>query len=94
MADDTTTAHNASENRYEIHVGDELAGVIDYRDRDGALDMYHTGVEKQFGGRGLGTRLVEFALTDARDSGHTVIPTCPFIASFIDEHPDFADVSA
>lgn len=89
-----TTTHNTDRGRYEIHVGDVLAGVIDYRDTDGAIDMYHTGIESRFEGRGLGKRLAEFALTDARDAGQKVLPTCPFIDRFMTKNPDFNDLRA
>lgn len=87
-------SHNPDQSRYEIHVDGALAGVIDYKEQDGVRDMFHTGVEKEFGGRGLGGRIVEFALTDSRDAGLQVRPTCPFIARFFDQHPDFADLRA
>lgn len=95
MADDgISITHNHGRKRYEIHVEDELAGVLDYRDREGVLDLYHTGVEPQFGGRGLGARIVEFALTEARDSVSKVIPTCSFVAGYLGKHPEFSDVVA
>ena len=92
--DDITTTHNHGRKRYEIHVEGELAGVIDYRDRDGAIDMYHTGVEPQCGGRGLGGKIVAFALGDARSAGAKVIATCPFIAGYVEKHPEYADLLA
>lgn len=90
--EDITLANNPAASRYELHVGQDLAGVIDYREEDGRLDLFHTGVEPEFGGRGLGQRIVEFALTDILDSGGRVIPTCPFISRYIDAHPDFGDL--
>ncbi|NHB83660.1 N-acetyltransferase [Tessaracoccus sp. HDW20] len=94
MADDITTSHHKSRRRYEIFVGDELAGYLDYRDHDGAVEMYHTVTEPEFGGRGLASRLAGFALTDVRDSGLKVVPTCSFVRGFIDRHQEFADLVA
>ena len=90
--DDITASHHKSRRRYEIHVDGELAGFLDYRDHDGAIEMYHTATEPQYGGRGLASRLVEFALTDARAAGLKVLPTCPFVSGFIDKHEDFSDL--
>ena len=95
MADEAiTTQHNAEHNRYEILVDGELAGVIDYREADGSYTMFHTGIEPRFGGRGLGKTLVQFALDDARATRHTVVPSCPFIARFIRDNPEYTDVLA
>lgn len=94
MAEEITTRHNPEERRYEIRVDGVLAGEVDYRERDGALDMFHTGVDRSFGGRGLGTEVVRFALTDALERGLKVYPTCPFIDSFIVHHRDFEAVRA
>lgn len=94
MADDITYNHNVAEHRYEILLDGALAGVIDYRDNEGVLDLFHTGVEPQFGGRGLGSLLVAYALGDVAESGGKVRPSCPFIARYIDEHPDLRDLVA
>jgi hypothetical protein len=44
--------------------------------------------------RGLGAELVRGALDDVRRNGRTVVPQCWFVAQFIDEHPEYADLLA
>ena len=92
MADDITLAHHPAENRYELTVDGVLAGRVEYVEDDGVIDMQHTIVDPAFGGRGLGGRIVEYALTDARERGLRVVPTCSFISRFIDTHPDYQDL--
>ena len=95
MSDDTVTlSKNAADRRYELRVGDDVAGFIEYDDNDGVLDMHHTEVDPSHGGKGFGQRLVAFALADAREVGAKVIPTCPFIATYIARHPDHQDLLA
>ncbi|MFT3886683.1 MAG: GNAT family N-acetyltransferase [Arachnia sp.] len=95
MTDDTVAlGRNDDERRYELRLGDEVAGFIEYDERDGVLDMHHTEVDPSHGGKGFGQRLVAYALADVRDRGLTVIPTCPFIAKYIERHPDDADLLA
>ncbi len=94
MADDIQYNLNVGRDRFEIYVGEELAGVIDYTDEDGILDLYHTGIEPEFGGRGLGTKLVEYALSDCQDAEVKIRPTCPFISKYIDAHPEYQDLVA
>lgn len=52
----------------------------------------HTGVPDAFRGQGIGARLVERAVEDARAAGKTIIPLCPFAASQFRRHPEWADV--
>jgi uncharacterized protein len=37
---------------------------------------------------------VRHALDDVRAAGRTVIPTCWYVAQFIDEHPEYEDLLA
>ncbi|MBK7820291.1 MAG: N-acetyltransferase [Tessaracoccus sp.] len=95
MSDENVTlSKNAEDNRYELRVGDEVAGFIDYDDNDGVLDMHHTEVDPSHGGKGFGQQLVAFALADARAVGAKVVPTCPFIAKYIERHPAEQDLLA
>lgn len=71
--------------------GDPIpAGHAFYLDRpeDGERIFYHTEVEKRFGGRGLATVLVRLALDETRESSLTVVPVCPLVKSYLDEHGD------
>ena len=52
----------------------------------------HTGVPESLSGNGLGTRLVEFMIADARKNGLKVVPDCPFIAAKWKEHEEWSDV--
>ena len=49
----------------------------------------HTEIDPGYKGRGLGTRLVEEALLDLRERGRRVIPICPLVRRYIDQHPEF-----
>lgn len=83
---------NPSELRYELHVGDAVAGWIRYRRQPGAVVLVHTDLEPRFEGEGLGSRLVQGALDDIRARGCGVVPVCPFVAAFIRRHPEYADL--
>lgn len=88
-----TVRKNPETGRYEGYLGDEQVGFADYREgADGVVTMPHTVVPEQFGGRGYASAIVRFALDDIRDAGRRVNPTCPYVASWIDKHPDYADL--
>ena len=83
-------ADNRDESRYEIRVDDELAGFTQYRPRPrDAIAFLHTEIDGRFEGQGLGSRLIAFALDDARSRGLGVLPFCPFVKGYIERHPDY-----
>lgn len=91
MTDDAIEVRdNPDEDRYELFVDGELAGVAEYRDREDRRVFVHTVVEKAYAGRGLGNRLAKGALEDAVARGLRVVPRCPFIRAWLERHPDHA----
>jgi predicted GNAT family acetyltransferase len=74
--------------RYEVHVGDVVAGFSDYTLEDAVVVITHTEVDSRFEGEGLGSTLVRDALEDIRRQGRKVVPLCPFVAEYIARHPD------
>jgi predicted GNAT family acetyltransferase len=89
---DPVLTHNREALRFELRVGDEIAGVASYRVTDDAYVMDHTETAPHLGGRGLGGRLVGFALDTLRADGRAVIPACSFVSAYIRRHPDYADL--
>lgn len=64
--------------------------VLDYdKVADDTLDYKHTFVPPEHRGRGIAGRLVRHALDYARDHDLKIIPTCPFVASVIRDHPEY-----
>ena len=79
-------------NRYELRLGGRLIGLAAYRRRDGRIAFTHTEVDESCEGRGFGSRLAAAALDDARRAELEVVPLCPFIAHYIDQHPEYEDL--
>jgi predicted GNAT family acetyltransferase len=83
-----------SEHRFEARVGGALAGYVEYR-REPELVVYpHTFVEPEYEGKGIGGALARAALDDARRRGLRVWPSCPFIAGWLDRHPEYQDLDS
>jgi uncharacterized protein len=92
--DKSRVVDNLAERRYELWLGDELAGFIDYRLSGDTVTMIHTDVDPRHEGEGLGSRLVQDALDDVRARGRLVRPLCPFVAAYIRRHSEYADIVA
>jgi hypothetical protein len=89
---DAVVCDNPAVGRYELFVDGELAGLAVYTLSGDTMTIPHTEVQPRYEGRGLGARLAKFALDDARRRGLRVVPRCPFIAAYIERHPEYADL--
>jgi predicted GNAT family acetyltransferase len=78
--------------RYEAYDGDELVGVLEYRRFAKRITLVHTEVRPDQAGRGIGAALARHALADARSTGRLVRPLCPFVRSYLERHPEDADL--
>ncbi|MEU4337410.1 GNAT family N-acetyltransferase [Micromonospora lupini] len=90
----TLVEDNPAKNRFEILVDDALAGFAAYVPRGEVLVFTHTEVDRGFQGRGVGGALIRGTLDQVRARGGRVVPQCPFVAAFIDKHPEYADLVA
>jgi predicted GNAT family acetyltransferase len=87
-------ACNEERSRYEITVDGRLVGFADYRRQRDTVLFPHTVIEPSLRGQGFGAELVRGALDDVRTAGGSVVAQCWYVAQFIDEHPDYADLLA
>jgi predicted GNAT family acetyltransferase len=83
---DAAVTRNDSESRYEIHLGETLAGFAEFRIRPGEILFVHTVIDPAFQGRGLAGILASETLADVVASGDTIVPYCPYIAQYLKTH--------
>ena len=84
----------AERHRFELTVDGELVGFVQYRRREGVLDLIHTEVPPEHEGKGYGSVLARWILDHCRAEGLKVIPSCPYIAAFLARHPEYDDLVA
>lgn len=84
----TQVRDDPERSRYELVVDGRPAGIALYRLDGERITMYHTEVEPEYEGRGLGDELARAALDDVRRRTLVLVPVCPFIAGYIRRHPD------
>ena len=88
MSESNTVVNNAAASRFETEIEGELA-VLNYAETGTTIDLQHTEVPASLEGHGVGGSLAAAALGYARQAGKRVIPTCPFVRSYIKRHPEW-----
>lgn len=87
--------HNEAQRRYEIEIevdGGSAMALAEYSLDNGVATFFHTETPPALQGRGVASKLINFALTDARARGWKVRPTCSFVIAYLKRHPEFADL--
>jgi predicted GNAT family acetyltransferase len=78
--------------RFEIWVGDTLAGFTVYQPGPERYLFVHTEIDDAFGGRGLASVLIKQTLDEMRTRGLGVLPQCPFVRRYISRHQEYLDL--
>lgn len=84
---------NGKKGRFILYEDDVFAGEITYDwFGDEKIVVDHTGVEKQFGGKGFGKLLVNKIADFAREKHLKIVPVCPFVKKVFERDESFGDV--
>jgi predicted GNAT family acetyltransferase/tellurite resistance protein len=83
--------NNVEVPRFEAQVEGYIA-VIDYYMYENKIVFTHTGVPEAIAGHGVGSKMARTALDHAKKEELKVVPICPFVAAFIDRHPEYQDL--
>jgi predicted GNAT family acetyltransferase len=83
----TPIVDNEAARRFELRMDGHLAELV-YRRRPDRMVIVHTGVPPELEGHGIGGKLVQHALDDARARGLAVTLMCPFAKDWVEHHPE------
>ena len=86
-----TVVKNVEANRFEVD-GSNAAAVLTYYQGKRHIALLHTEVAPELGGRGYAGALAKTALDFARTNNLRVIVQCPFVRSYLERHPEYADL--
>lgn len=86
--DNVVIENNRADQRFQTQVDDDLA-VIEYGLVGASIVFTHTEVPEALSGHGIANKLAQTALEYARAQQLTVVPLCPFVASYIRRHPEY-----
>jgi predicted GNAT family acetyltransferase len=86
--DEIVVVDNPEESQFETHVDGHVA-FVSYLRRGDTIFFTHTEVPEQLEGRGLGSALARAVLDRARAEQWKVVARCPFIAKYVERHPEY-----
>jgi len=89
---DLQVADNSGQAQFEIWADGELAGFVQYHLHDGVIAFLHAQTDPLFRGHGVAGRLIQSSLDSARERHLAVLPYCPYVRTWITEHPAYADL--
>ncbi|PTX56765.1 hypothetical protein C8N43_1427 [Litoreibacter ponti] len=90
--DEITKTVTGSKGRYALQTAQGEAEMTFSILSPRTIIVDHTAVPKELEGQGLGGRLAENLVADARANGFKIVPLCPFVNAWRRRHPDAADV--
>jgi len=82
---------NKVKNRFETEI-DGYKAFVEYTVKPDILVLTHTEVDKALAGKGVGSEMIEAVLLQMELRGLKAIPECPFIAKYIDRHPEWKSI--
>ncbi|HEX3849223.1 MAG TPA: GNAT family N-acetyltransferase [Steroidobacteraceae bacterium] len=83
----STIEHDASGQRFSTEV-DGFRAHLDYTLTGNVMNIMHTRVPDQIGGRGIAATLTRAALEAAREAGWKVNAVCSYAAAYLARHPE------
>ena len=82
--------HEIEEHRFYTEV-EGYTGYVEYWIHDGGLDILHTIVPDEIGGRGIAAALVAAAYDYAREKGLQPLATCSYAVAWLEMHSGQAE---
>lgn len=89
----TDVQHDPASHRFSAAVEGGEAELA-YERRGESVAFVHTFVPEASRGQDVGSALVEAGLAWARGEELSVIPSCPFVKAYMEDHPETQDLLA
>jgi len=89
VKDMITIEHQANKNQFIALIDGKEAHLKYNISAKDVLDYYSTFVPPELRGQHIAQNIVKFALDYAKDNHFKVIPSCPFVKKYIDQHAEY-----
>ena len=89
--------HERTGKKGEFYIeenGNRIAKIQYFHSGEGQINVYHTEVDKDLRGEGIGEDLVEQVVRFARDEDLKIVASCPYAKKQIEENEDLRSVLA
>ncbi|RHX88562.1 GNAT family N-acetyltransferase [Leptospira stimsonii] len=84
-----------SEKEFKFYtVFEGIESHLFYRDQGNIWDLVSTYVPSELRGKGIAADLVKTTLDKARSLDKKIVPSCSYVATFLERHPDYQDLVA
>lgn len=83
--------HHPQHQRFETNVNGSSA-YLSYTFQGNLVHFDHTFVPHEHRGKGVAAALVRTGLEEARRLSWKIVPSCSYVAAFIQRHPEFNDL--
>lgn len=78
-----------AESRFELELEGKLSFIAYIPKDDRTLVLVHTEVHPNLENKGIGARLLKGTLDYIETYKLKIIPSCPFVATFLKRHPEY-----
>jgi predicted GNAT family acetyltransferase len=82
---------NEGMNQFELHTNGRMA-FLEYMKEGNKIYMTHTEAPKELQGTGAASELVKKALEYSKENKLTVVPSCSYVAHYVNRHPEWREV--
>jgi NAD+ kinase len=89
---DAVIVDSFERSRYEVLLGGELAGTLQYVRHAEHVELLRTEIDQAFQGRGLAGRLAGGALDEIRARAGRIVVSCPYVTGYLERHPEYASL--
>lgn len=80
--------HDAEKHEFYMETPEGKA-VLNYEQKENALDFHHTFVPSELRGKGLAEKIVAAGFEYVKQKNLKVIPSCPYVARLVMKNPDW-----
>lgn len=84
--------NDEKEKKFFAEAGGSKCFIIYEMEDANTINLEHTIVPKELGGKGYAAELAEYALKYARENHLKVIPTCSYMIAYLKKHPEHNDL--
>ena len=77
---------------FTIRFSPRSSAELAYHVEGNLIFLDSTYTPEEFRGRGFGARLVEAAISYAKEKNLKIVPVCPFAVEYFKKHPEHKDI--